>query len=206
MFDILAWYLKVARGIIIGRVRGCPENMDVSAQKELGGEVSYPECLSGWLLRTDDVVVTVNQRLSDCELMGYFRISYIVSHYKFKNDITQIPTTVDFTKRRNNSADYLNLREAILVYLRDIDRIPGKKLAQIGGITHRPMIILGNRRNENDATTKVKMPIKGHLRGKISGLEELTISLTMKKRIKVGILKKILIIINIRGAPFKSGL
>ena len=67
MCDILAGYLTVPWGILIGRERPNRKPRYCGSQGASGG-IRHPEGLLGRLLRINDVVVVGNQGLSDCEL------------------------------------------------------------------------------------------------------------------------------------------
>ena len=54
----------------------------------------------------------------------------------------------------NSAAVALELRGKFVVYLRDTDRVLEMKLANLGGMSQKPMIMLGNRRKEKDATER----------------------------------------------------
>ena len=69
MLDISSGHLKGPQGILIGRVWEQIQHLGVVLQKDLGKGVRNPDFLRGWLLRNNDVVVTENQGLSDCELI-----------------------------------------------------------------------------------------------------------------------------------------
>ena len=63
------------------------QNLDVDPQKEI--VVRNPDVLRGRLLRGNDVLVSDNLGLSDCELMSPVRQRHIVNTYKFKDAIIQ---------------------------------------------------------------------------------------------------------------------
>ena len=80
----------------------------------------------------NDAQVAENQGLSNCEYAKALENSHIVTHYKFKGEITHRTATMDFANRYNSAAAGLDFREEFLVYLRDICRVLGNE-----GVKHR---------------------------------------------------------------------
>ena len=78
----------------------------------------------------NDALVPGNHGLSDCELTIACRTSYIINHYKFNDEISHRAAPRDFVQIYNNSAGELTFREALLVYLRDIDRVSENEILE----------------------------------------------------------------------------
>ena len=73
-------------------------------------------------------------------------------------------------------------------------------MAGINGVSQKLTIALESRIKERVTTTEVKMPLKGHFRGKIIiGLEGVSVVLKLGNQITMGILTKHGIIIHITG-------
>ena len=152
--------------------------MDVAVRKDLGKGVINPEGLRecGYYGKNDSVD-TKEQGLSYSGLTKAFRNSYIVNRYKFEDEIAQRTATIDFPKRRSNSAGDMDFRKAFLVYLRDIDRVLGNLSGENRWRNAEPYDHTRKPKKGKVTMEKVKMPIQEHARGEILGVGELTIAL-----------------------------
>ena len=95
------------------------------------------------LLKKNGELVDAAQRLTDCELMKYFRNIHILGKYTFKDSIPHQSTGMEFASKYSDVMVGGGFRDEFLLYMRNLCRIWESEMGVKKWASRKHMVIIG---------------------------------------------------------------